>query len=270
MSLFYAIPQTTDVTVGEPIGTDCLGAKGGFCIAEVDSLAIVDKPVERRAVCYTFPMPPESLFATAPDAPRPAATLHDQPRHDATGPDHDYTLTIDEACDRYAAAGHPRTLRTVQRYCARGHIDARKVMTMSGEKYLVAPYSVSRHIAQINEAVAFSGQTTERDETRLDATAHDRPRLPVTAHDQPINPEPAGKPPVDNRYVELLESENTFLREQVKVKDGQIGELTERARETNFLIQGLQNLFLALQPGRPGPEKSQAINPTSTSDQPAT
>ena len=54
----------------------------------------------------------------------------------------------------------------------------------------------------------------------------------------------------DARYVKQLESEVTFLRGQVAVKDSQIGELTERAKETNFLIQGLQKLVLALQPAR--------------------
>ena len=61
------------------------------------------------------------------------ATLPDQPRHDATGPDYDYMLTIEEVADRYAVAGLNRTLRTVQRYCARGDLDARKVATQTGE-----------------------------------------------------------------------------------------------------------------------------------------
>ena len=34
------------------------------------------------------------------------------------------------------------------------------------------------------------------------------------------------------------------------LKDGQITELSTRARETNVLIKGLQDLFLALNPGR--------------------
>jgi hypothetical protein len=47
----------------------------------------------------------------------------------------------------------------------------------------------------------------------------------------------------DERYIARLENENEFLRGQVGVKDGQIKELTERARETNFLIAGLQKML---------------------------
>ena len=43
-----------------------------------------------------------------------------------------------------------------------------------------------------------------------------------------------------------LESENEFLRGQVAVKDTQIKDLTERARETNHLIAGLQKMLSPL------------------------
>jgi len=49
-----------------------------------------------------------------------------------------------------------------------------------------------------------------------------------------------------SRFVERLESENDFLRSQVVVKDGQIKEMTERARETNVLIAGLQKMLTPL------------------------
>lgn len=47
--------------------------------------------------------------------------------------------------------------------------------------------------------------------------------------------------PEDSRYVAALERENEFLRSEIFVKNSQIGELTERARETNHLVAGLQN-----------------------------
>jgi hypothetical protein len=47
-------------------------------------------------------------------------------------------------------------------------------------------------------------------------------------------------------YVSRLESENTFLRQQIGVKDEQIKDLTERARETNHLIAGLQKMLTPL------------------------
>jgi hypothetical protein len=45
-----------------------------------------------------------------------------------------------------------------------------------------------------------------------------------------------------------------LLKGQLVAKDQQIGEMTERARETNFLIKGLQELVLRLQPGSRPPE----------------
>ena len=51
---------------------------------------------------------------------------------------------------------------------------------------------------------------------------------------------------MSSRFVVLLESENKFLREQVVVKDSQIKELTERSRETNHLVAGLQKMLTPL------------------------
>ena len=53
----------------------------------------------------------------------------DLSRSAATIPDSEYTLTIDEAALRYEYAGHPRTPRSVQRYCAKGHLDCRRIET---------------------------------------------------------------------------------------------------------------------------------------------
>src|SRR5208337_607426 len=75
----------------------------------------------------------------------------DLSRQGATTPDSEYTLTIDEALERYDRAGRPRTARSVQRYCAKGHLDCRRIETSFGEKYLITPTSVARHIAYIEE-----------------------------------------------------------------------------------------------------------------------
>src|ERR1700674_2060148 len=85
----------------------------------------------------------------------------------ATSPDSDFTLTIDEALERYARAGLPRTPRSVQRYCAKGHLDCRRIETPFGEKYLISPESVAKHIAYIEEV---RPTTTSRDLPRPAAT----------------------------------------------------------------------------------------------------
>src|ERR1700689_707055 len=75
----------------------------------------------------------------------------DMSRPVATSPDSEFTLTIDEALERYARAGLPRTPRSIQRYCAKGHLDCRRVETTFGEKYLNWPAAVDKHIAYIQE-----------------------------------------------------------------------------------------------------------------------
>ena len=62
-----------------------------------------------------------------------------------------------------------------------------------------------------------------------------------------------------SRYVARLEGENKFLRGQITVKDKQIRELTERARETNHLIAGLQKMLTPLL-GRPSSDDARDLH----------
>jgi hypothetical protein len=111
----------------------------------------------------------------------------DLSRQVATSPDSDFTLTIEEAVERYARAGLPRTPRSIQRYCAKGHLECRRIETAFGEKYLIAPASVDKHIAYIEEVRPVA---TGRDEPRHAATtvapeeSHDeQPKKPATTAD---------------------------------------------------------------------------------------
>lgn len=166
----------------------------------------------------------------------------DQSRPVATSPDSEFTLTIDEALERYARAGLPRTPRSVQRYCAKGHLDCRRIETTFGEKYLISPASVDKHIAYIEEV---RPAATSRDVPRLVATtvsledSHDEQRQKA-----PTSPDQSR--PVATAYVQRLEGENKFLRAQIDVKDKTIEALLERDRETNHLIAGLQKMLTPL------------------------
>src|SRR6266852_4287208 len=91
----------------------------------------------------------------------------DQSRPVATSPDSDFVLSIDDALERYARAGLPRTPRSIQRYCAKGHLDCRRIETPFGEKYLITPASVAKHIAYIEEVRPLA---TRRDAPRQVAT----------------------------------------------------------------------------------------------------
>ena len=172
------------------------------------------------------------------DTPRPVATSPDQ-----------YSLTIEDAAVRYEHAGHPRTIRTIQRYCAKGHLDCLRQETSFGDKYMITPESVARHIAQIAELASATGH----DLSRQAATAV---AAPILAQAVPLaattSPDLSRQDAANERYVARLESEVGFLREQVGAKDSQIRELTERSRETNVLIGGLQRMLSPLL-GSPDP-----------------
>src|ERR1700722_18836168 len=135
----------------------------------------------------------------------------DLSRQVATSDDSDFTLTIDEALERYARAGLPRTPRSIQRYCAKGHLQCRLIETEFGEKYLIAPTSVDKHIAYIEE-VRLSA--TSPDLSRHDATVRDVWDLDASAVAPEENPNeprqeaPTGTDklrPVATAYVEQLE-----------------------------------------------------------------
>jgi hypothetical protein len=180
----------------------------------------------------------------------------EQSRTDANSrdrsPDHQYTLSIEQAAELYAKAGHPRTPRAIQKYCALTKLDCHKVETETGEKYLVAPYSVDRHIAYIKEVRIVANS---RDQTRTVASVRimeNKGSEGANSDEQPRTDANVRAP--DDRYTQRLENENEFLRGQIGVKDGQIKELTERARETNILIAGLQKM-LTLPRGSQAPDR---------------
>jgi hypothetical protein len=108
------------------------------------------------------------------------ATSRDLSRQDATDNDTDFSLLLEEVAERYARAGHPRTIRSLQRYCLSGHLDARKIATTTGDKYLVTPQSVARHIAQIVELSQLDAVATGRDMSRPVASTI-APEAPATA-----------------------------------------------------------------------------------------
>ena len=130
-----------------------------------------------------------------------------------------------------------------------------------GEKYLISPASVDKHIAYIEEVRPVA---TSRDVPRQVATtvvpkeSHDEPR-----HEAPTSPDLSR--PVATAYVERLESENEFLRGQIGVKDKTIEALMERDRETNHLIAGLQKmltpLLAVLRTPRSIPAKARLLRP---------
>jgi hypothetical protein len=168
-------------------------------------------------------------FMDAP--PRPAAPLDDSA----------YTLTVAEAADRYAAAGFPRPIRRLQKYCARGDLECRKVETSAfGEHYLITAESIDRHIAYIRETADAAGRAPAC--PGAPEPTEDASQILQTAVDAPLDA--SARPGASDvsfqvRYLEHLEKENAFLRDQNTV-------LLERVKETNILTGRLQEMLTPL------------------------
>ena len=170
----------------------------------------------------------------------------DQPRLVATANDSEFTLTIDDALSLYAVAGIPRTPRSIQRYCAKEHLTCRLIETGFGEKYLITQASVEKHIAYIKEVTPTTSRGTSRPVATIVAAENndDTPRQEAATTTE--EPRLVATSPDLSRYVARLEGDVDFLRGQMEVKDNQIKEMTERARETNVLIAGLQKMLSPL------------------------
>ena len=172
-------------------------------------------------------------FITGHDLPSP-----DRSTLDRTSPDVQFTMTVEQAVQRFAELGHPRNPRSVRRFCQLGKVSCRKVRTSSfTEMYMIDPASVDRYVQELNETIALTGQ---------DMTGHDRPSPDDGQHRQPLQSEIA----TPSRYVTQLEEDVKFLHgqiivkdEQLKTRDSQITSMIERDRETNILIRGLQSLL---------------------------
>ncbi len=172
------------------------------------------------------------------------ANMHEQPRPAANGDERAYTLTVEEAAALYEKAGFGRTMRAIQKYCARGDLDCIREQTTYGERFRITPASVARHIEQIEQL----SQANRRDQSRPDANVRteavvaERPESDEPSVREQPRPDAAG-----DRYVAQLESEVAFLRTQLDRKDHQLGQrdnqieaMIERDRETNILIEQLQ------------------------------
>ena len=104
---------------------------------------------------------------------------HDAPRRD----DSKFTVTAEEASLLFAEAGVPRSVRSVQRFCQKGHLTCILVDTEMTEMYLIDRNSIERRIKelqQIQQAMGSTGDATGRGTPRQDASSRDTAR-----HDEP-------------------------------------------------------------------------------------
>jgi hypothetical protein len=217
--------------------------------------------------------------------------------HDATQPDTLHTMTLSELEQAAAAAGVLISRRQLMRHCASGTFDAKKLPAVNNiEEWFIAPASVEKGFADIK---TLQEQRARRDATRPDMSGHDgvdkpesnrqdmsghdatRPDMTggvapeksniskpdtsghdgvrPTMSDTPRDEKPSPTQPENSRYVALLERDNDFLREQVKKKDDQISDLSQRFSETQTLLGAMQRMFAPLL-GQADPFKSTPEN----------
>lgn len=98
----------------------------------------------------------------------------------------------------------------------------------------------ARHVTTENDIRQPAGTPTVTTEPEKST------RQPATQPDMSRQVTPADTTAKD-KIIEMQGQEISFLRQQINVKDEQLKDASERSRETNILIQGLQNMVLTLQ-----------------------
>jgi hypothetical protein len=165
------------------------------------------------------------------DTARQVAPQRDEPRQTPPLDPAHFTMTVDGASARFAEAGLPRSLRTIQRYCQRGHLTCTTVDTEIAEMYLIDPESVERRIQELQQ-IEFVTRTTglsrqdapSRDMSRHDATVRDTPR-------QEVAPE---KIEAYERRIKELEEKAMHLEIDKRARE-QIINMLKEDRETLFV-----------------------------------
>jgi hypothetical protein len=193
--------------------------------------------------------------------------MSEQAPADPHTPEHfDNPITVIEAEARFRTAGLPRHPKSIERYCRVGSLRCKKEYGANGFQYLIEPTSADELIEFLKQAHHI-GNTPEQAPASSAALHENQQANSEERGSHTLPPAPAGsdKSAEENhveqtgagsgtlRYVQQLEKrldekdgEIGFLRSEVAVKNDQIKDLTERARETNHLIAGLQKMLSPL------------------------
>ncbi len=170
-------------------------------------------------------------------------TINDTSRNDAAERDKArHTLSAEETSVLFAEAGVPRSVRTVQRYCKKGHLACITVDTEISEKYLIDRNSVERRIKelqQVDRILRSTVNTTRHDETRHDAAERDTSR-----HD---GPEDAAEKIAELEEKNFQLTIDRAAKEQVinhfvKERKEHVAKLTEQGRQIGILETRLKQI----------------------------
>lgn len=142
-----------------------------------------------------------------------------------------YSLTIEEAVLLFEEAGLPRSKRSIQKACKRGHLDCTLGETNTGQRYFITGDSVHRRIEELKQIES----RESRDDSRTDADRRGEARTDANRRDtsQPrAEEEISGSESVGFRErIRTLELENVNLKIDNKGKELFINRMVEERQE---------------------------------------
>ncbi len=159
-------------------------------------------------------------------------------------------VDIETTCDILREEGVTRTIRTIQRMCKRGDLEARLVPTENGTRYLVERGSIHEFVERHNQIMP-SGPGREEMEGNIPVghstqSTNTQPQLNDN-HDRSHMQEIIG---IKDDQITFLKSQLDIANKQIEMKDEQINTMLERDHETNVLIQNLQSLMALPEAGK--------------------
>ena len=161
---------------------------------------------------------------TPNDMMRQDAPQRDEPRQPASIDPAHFTMTVEDASARFADAGLPRSTRSIQRYCQRGHLSCTTVDTEISEMYLIDADSVERRIKELQqiEFVTRAPGVSRQDAPRRDMSRHD-----ATVRDTPRQEVSSDKIDTLEKRIKELEYEKMQIEIDKRAKEFVINQLTE-------------------------------------------
>ena len=177
-----------------------------------------------------------------------------------------HTFTVKQVWQQLFDAGVPRSERRIKYFCQNGSLDAGYLPSPTGDQWYINPVSVPGLIGELKQfdeqkqrrhQHAAAGTNSPEKSLNNNSDAAGSSMLEPAATELKnkdggglMQHAAAGYVSQLEKRIEEKDDVITLLKGQLVAKDEQITRHSERERETNLLIRGLQNLVLRLQPGR--------------------
>ncbi len=159
-------------------------------------------------------------------------------------------VDIETTCDILREEGVTRTIRTIQRMCKRGDLEARLVPTENGTRYLVERGSIHEFVERHNQMMPSGpgrGEMESNISVGQSVQSTSTQSQPNDNHDRSHMQEIIG---IKDDQITFLKSQLDIANKQIEMKDEQINTMLERDHETNVLIQNLQRLMALPEAGK--------------------